>query len=114
MFPVVHSGEVQKLLHITADVFSLFPNHSNLYVYGGAKWNPSDTEGDKFINHARVEEAAVFTGFYKLKCGMNLAATHDYVRRVLISWFCTESALKKIKDSFDISLIVTTSLSASG
>ena len=77
MFPVVHSGEVQKLLHITADVFSLFPNHSNLYVYGGAKWNPSDTEGD-----ARVEEAAVFTGFYKLKCGMNLAATHDYVRGV--------------------------------
>lgn len=82
MFPVVHSGEVQKLLHITTDVFSLFPNHSNLYVYGGAKWNPSDTEGDKFINHARVEEAAVFTGFYKLKCGMNLAATHDYVRGV--------------------------------
>lgn len=82
MFPVVHPGKVQEFLHISADVFSLFPDHSNFYANRRIKGNADDPGAGKFVSHAGIKEAAVFSGFYKLQGRVDLAAAHDDIRRV--------------------------------
>ena len=84
MLPVIHPGEVQEFLHVAADVFSLFPDHSDLYANGGIKGDSGDAGGGELVGHAGVEEAAVFSRFYELHGGLDLAAAHDDVGSVTV------------------------------
>ena len=84
MFPVVHPGKVQEFLHIVTDVFPLFPYNSDLYADGWTEGNSFYSGRGKFVSHAGIKEAAVFSGFYKLQGRVDLAAAHDDIRRVAV------------------------------
>ena len=84
MFPIIPSCKVQKFLHIVADVFPLFPYHSDLYADGWIKGNSFYAGGGKLVGHAGVEEAAVLAGFYQLQDGIDLAAAHDDIWGVAV------------------------------
>ena len=84
MLPIIHPGEVQEFLHVAADVFPLFPDHSDLYVNGWSEGDSGDAGGSELVGHAGVKEAAVFPRFYKLQGGVDLAAAHDDVWGVAV------------------------------
>ena len=65
MFFVIHACEMQKCEHIAADVFAFFPYHTDLYVDGRVQGNAGDAGTGKFIGHAGIKKAAVFS-FYVL------------------------------------------------
>ena len=83
MFFVIHACEMQKCEHITADVFAFFPYHTDFYADGRVQGNAGDAGTGKFIGHAGIKETAVFSGFYKLQGGVDLAAPHNDI------WFVT-------------------------
>lgn len=77
MLFVIHAGEMQKCEHIAADIFAFFPYHADFYPDGWFKGNAGNTGTGKFIGHAGIKETAVFSGFYKLQGGIDLAAAHN-------------------------------------
>ena len=66
MFFVIHAGEMQKCQHIATDIFAFFPYHADFYADRWIEWDTGNIEIGKFIDHAGVEKAAIFSGFYKL------------------------------------------------
>ena len=84
MLSIIYSCKVQKFLHVTTDVFPLFPYHSDFYADGWIEGNSFYTGGGKLVGHAGVEKTAVLAGFYQLQGGIDLTAAHDDIWGVAV------------------------------
>ena len=70
---------MQKCQHIATDIFAFFPYHADFYADRWIERDTGNIGGGKFIGHAGVEKAAIFSGFYKLLGGVDLAAPHNNI-----------------------------------
>ena len=84
MFFVIHAGEMQKCQHIAADVFAFFPYHADFYADRWIERDAGNIGRGKFIGHAGIEKTAVFSGFYKLHCSVDLATSHHDIGLVAV------------------------------
>ena len=75
---------MQKCQHIAADIFAFFPYHADFYADRWIERDTGNIGSGKVIGHAGVEKAAIFSGFYKLQGGVDLAAPHNDIGCVAI------------------------------
>ena len=61
-----------------------FPYHADFYADRWIERDTGNIGSGKVIGHAGVEKAAIFSGFYKLQGGVDLAAPHNDIGCVAI------------------------------